>query len=51
MKRRLENITMALIGTGVVMLMQPVSMTLYGWSFATILAGTVGFMIVGKLPR
>ena len=50
MKRRLEHLTMGLIGAGVVMLMQPVSLTLYGWSFVTILAGPVGFMIVGKLP-
>ena len=46
----LERLTMALIGLGVVMLMQPVSLTLYGWSFVTILAGTVGFMVVSKLP-
>jgi hypothetical protein len=36
---------------GIVMLMQPVSITLYGYSFVTILAGTVGFMIVSKFPR
>ena len=41
---------MGLIGLGVFMLMQPFSLALYGWSFATILAGTVSFMIVSKLP-
>ena len=35
---------MGLIGAGVFMLMQPFSLALYGWSFATILAGTVLFM-------
>lgn len=50
MKRTLERFTMALIGLGVVMLMQPLSLTLYGWSFVTILAGTAGFMVVSKLP-
>ena len=46
----LERAAMALIGAGVFMLMQPFSLTLYGWSFATILAGTVSFMVVSKLP-
>ena len=41
---------MAVIGLGVFMLMQPFSLELYGWSFATILAGTAGFTIAGKLP-
>ena len=50
MKRRLEHATMGLIGLGVFMLMQPFSLALYGWSFATILAGTVLFMVVSKLP-
>jgi len=40
----------ALIGTGVVMLMQPVSLTLYSYSFVTILAGTLGFVIVSHFP-
>ena len=41
---------MTLIGAGVVMLMQPFSLTLYSWSFVTILAGTLGFMIVSHFP-
>jgi hypothetical protein len=36
----------AVIGIGVVMLMQPLSLTLYSYSFVTILAGTLGFVIV-----
>ena len=32
------------------MLMQPFSMALYSWSFATILAGTAMFVIVSHLP-
>jgi hypothetical protein len=39
------------IGLGVVMLMQPLSIDLYGWSFGTILAGTVTFIIVSKFPE
>jgi hypothetical protein len=42
----LENIAGVLIACGVVMLMQPISMFLYGWSFAVILTGTIGFVIV-----
>jgi hypothetical protein len=41
-----ETIAMALIGLGVVMLMQPLSLILYSYSFVTILAGTLGFVIV-----
>ena len=40
----------ALIGIGVVMLMQPFSLSLYGYSFVTILTGTLGFVIVSHFP-
>jgi hypothetical protein len=33
------------------MLMQPLSLTLYGWSFAMILAGTLLFTVATKLPE
>ena len=39
------------IAFGVVMLMQPLWMVLYTYSFAVILAGTVGFMIVSHFPE
>ena len=42
---------MALIGLGVVMLMQPLSLNLYSYSFATTLAGTLMFVIVSKFPE
>jgi hypothetical protein len=35
---------------GVVMLMQPFSLILYGYSFVTILAGTLGFVVVSHFP-
>jgi hypothetical protein len=41
---------MALIGVGVLMLMQPLSLNLYSYSFVTILAGTLGFVIVSHFP-
>ena len=45
-----EAVAMALIGLGVVMLMQPFSLDLYSYSFITILAGTLGFVIVSHFP-
>ena len=41
----------ALIALGVVMLMQPLSLTLYSFSFVTTLAGTALFTIVSKFPE
>jgi hypothetical protein len=41
-----ENLATVVIAAGVVMLMQPFSMFLYGWSFATILVGTAMFLVV-----
>jgi hypothetical protein len=47
----LETIASALIAVGVIMLMQPFSMTLYGWSFVTTLAGTILFTIAARFPE
>jgi hypothetical protein len=46
-----EAAAIALIIAGVVMLMQPFSLALYGYSFATVLLGTVMFIVVSKFPR
>jgi hypothetical protein len=45
----LEAIATVIIAAGVVMLMQPFFLTLYSWSFATTLFGTVMFTIVSKV--
>jgi hypothetical protein len=45
----LEAIATTVIAIGVVMLMQPLFLTLYSWSFATTLFGTVMFIIVSKV--
>jgi hypothetical protein len=45
----LEAIATVIIAAGVVMLMQPVFLTLYSWSFATTLFGTVMFTLVSKV--
>ena len=46
-----ENAATVLIALGIFMLMQPFSLWLYGWSFAVILTGTIGFMIVSHFPE
>jgi hypothetical protein len=46
-----ESGATVLIAAGVFMLMQPFSLTLYGYSFATVLAGTVTFVVVSKFPE
>jgi hypothetical protein len=46
-----ETAAMILIGAGIVMLVQPWSIDLYGYSFMTILAGTLGFVIVSHFPE
>jgi VIT1/CCC1 family predicted Fe2+/Mn2+ transporter len=47
----MENVAIALILIGVFMLVQPFSITLYGWSFVTVLAGVVMFTVVSKFPE
>ena len=47
----MEVVATTLIATGVFMLLQPFSLTLYTWSFLTTLAGTVSFMVVSKFPE
>ena len=42
---------MALIAAGIVMLVQPFSIDLYGYSFVTILVGTLGFVAVSHFPE
>lgn len=45
-----ETVATVLIVAGVVMMMQPLSMTLFTWSFAVTLAGTVTFVVGSKFP-
>jgi len=41
-----EAVATAIIAIGVVMLMQPLALSLYTYSFITILTGTVMFVVV-----
>ena len=45
-----ENAATAVIGVGIVMLVQPVAIALFTWSFPVILAGTVVFIVVSHFP-
>lgn len=46
----MENIATAIIASGFLMLFQPFALSLYSYSFVTMLAGTVMFIIVSKFP-
>ena len=46
-----ESVAMALIAGGIFMLVQPWSIDLYSYSFVTILAGTLGFVVVSHFPE
>jgi hypothetical protein len=46
-----EFLAVVVIAAGVLMLLQPLSMTLYTYSFVTTLIGTFMFMIVTKFPE
>ena len=45
-----ERAAMTAIAAGMGMLVQPWSLDLYGCSFLTILAGTLGYVVVSHFP-
>ena len=47
---KMEMTACVLISVGLLMLLQPFALVLYTWSFVTMLAGTVMFMVVSKFP-
>lgn len=46
-----EIVASVLIALGIVMLMQPLSLSLYSYSFLVTLLGTVMFIIVSHFPE
>jgi len=46
-----ETTTTTLIGVGLLMLMQPWSIEIYGYSFVVLLAGVAGYSVAVKLPQ
>ena len=47
---RMEMAACIVIALGLLMMLQPVAMALFTWSFVTTLFGTVMFMVVSKFP-
>ncbi|OBQ77246.1 hypothetical protein [Mesorhizobium sp. WSM3873] len=47
----MENIATAIIAIGFSMLFQPFALSLYSYSFVTMLAGTAMFIVVSKFPE
>ncbi len=47
----MELLACAIITLGILMMLQPIAMVLYTWSFLTTLFGTVMFMVVSKFPK
>jgi len=50
-RSRMEMLACIVITLGLVMMLQPLAMVLFTWSFATTLFGTVMFMVVSKFPE
>ena len=48
---RMEMLACIVIALGLLMMLQPVAMILFTWSFVTTLFGTVMFMVVSKFPQ
>ena len=48
---RMEMVACCVIALGLLMMLQPVAMILFTWSFLTTLFGTVMFMVVSKFPQ
>ena len=46
-----EFATTLLIAAGLLMLMQPFALVVFSYGFVVLLAGVVGFLIAGKLPK
>jgi hypothetical protein len=46
-----ENASAIAIGLGIMMQMQPFVLEVYTWSFAVIIAGTVGFLVTSHFPE
>ena len=47
----MEMTACIVIAAGIFMLLQPIAMVLYTWSFVTTLFGTLMFIAVSKFPR
>jgi hypothetical protein len=48
---RMELVACGVITAGLLMMLQPIAMVLFTWSFATTLFGTAMFIVVSKFPE
>jgi hypothetical protein len=48
---RAEALASIVIVAGLAMMMQPIELVLFTWSFATTLFGTVMFIVVSRFPE
>ncbi len=46
----MELLACIIIAAGILMMLQPLALVLFTWSFLTTLVGTVMFMVVSKFP-
>ena len=46
----METVACVVIAGGIFMMLQPLALVLFTWSFVTTLLGTVMFMVVSKFP-
>ena len=49
-RSRMELVACTVIALGLAMMLQPIALALYTWSFATTLFGTAMFIVVSKFP-
>jgi hypothetical protein len=47
----MEMVACIVIAAGIFMLLQPIAMVLYTWSFITTLSGTLMFIVVSRFPK
>jgi hypothetical protein len=47
----MEAVACVIIAMGIFMMLQPLALVLFTWSFVTTLVGTVMFMVVSKFPN
>jgi hypothetical protein len=47
----MEAVACIIIAMGIFMMLQPIALVLFTWSFVTTLVGTVMFMVVSKFPN
>jgi hypothetical protein len=47
----METLAVILIAAGFLMMFQPLLLELYSYSFVTLLAGTLMFIVVSKFPE